>query len=346
MKLDVIVNGPGSGETIILRWQENGSNVGALVDCFAPGGGRDMIEWLDDLGIDRLRLFAVTHPHLDHFLGAPRILQAWEGRVDCLAWWGYASPGQYIRYFERLAELHASQDEDLRLSARTLKELLLTQEDQLLNHAKPFLVAPLMGDRVPVGANPKACPVKIKAIGPSRALQARFEKPMLESALPAALEAPVHRRANDASLGFLMEFAGHQLVLGGDIEAEGWRHLVSEHPDWIFKPSLVKVSHHGSRTGRIDGMWQEGGILCRNRAPPKGEKLAVVTPWRGTLPENEVLDEIARAGWRVLVTGQSPSADPSLGKSSGFRSYVHLTIDAEEGVSLVERSPTVREHLP
>ena len=114
------------------------------------------------------------------------------------------------------------------------------------------------------------------------------------------------------------------------MERGNWNELRSsdECPD--FRPSVVKVSHHGSSTGRIDGMWGPEGFLGRH-AP-----IAVITPWYARLPEQTVIDEILSGGSQVYITGRQHRF-----RTEDRLSHVHVRVHTDGRAEIVSKSPSV-----
>src|ERR1700683_4310922 len=100
--LDVIVNGPGFGETIFIGWWEGGQKNWGMVDCFAVSNGRAIVPWFKALSIDSLRFLVLTHPHLDHVYNVAEVLRALPGGVERVWWWGGLAASTYIAFFEKV----------------------------------------------------------------------------------------------------------------------------------------------------------------------------------------------------------------------------------------------------
>jgi hypothetical protein len=141
--------------------------------------------------------------------------------------------------------------------------------------------------------------------------------------------------ANAVSLGLLVKYGRSEIVLGGDVEAPNWRAFHASESCPNLDPCLVKVSHHGSKSGCIRGMWN-GGFFGRQKKPP----IAVVTPWQGRLPDPHVLDEIRPAVRELYVTGQSVG-----GRGRSLRSFVHVEVDETGNAKVVAHSPNVGDPL-
>ncbi|MBQ8648406.1 MAG: MBL fold metallo-hydrolase [Oscillospiraceae bacterium] len=61
----------GQGDAVLV----GDSGHFALIDTGTPAAAEEMIAALDDLGVDRLEVLVLTHPHEDHIGGASRLLE-------------------------------------------------------------------------------------------------------------------------------------------------------------------------------------------------------------------------------------------------------------------------------
>ena len=86
--MDVFIYGPGFGEAIILRWQDQGGTAGALVDGLGHHAGGWLVQRLQTLGISQLKFLVATHPHLDHIENLAKAMSLLDWPVDYFCWWG------------------------------------------------------------------------------------------------------------------------------------------------------------------------------------------------------------------------------------------------------------------
>lgn len=304
MSLEVHIYGPGFGETIFLRWPKAGGGWhGALVDAHCPRGGEWLAGKLRELELTELEFVVATHPHLDHIRNFAAGLHRSEVSVAQGFYWPGLSASYALIFFGRLA------DQNPEAHLETAKMIR-----QWFGYWGP----PFKKDRpaprdlggasdfpVVYSTTADGSPLRVKAIGPWLEGINRFVKNVSTSIGRRGKIDYEHREANAVSIALLIEYGDAQIVLGGDMEEVNWEALQREFHRPKFQPSLVKVSHHGSPNGRINGMWPSGiGFF-----DGKGEKpIAVVTPWHqagGKLPNgNAVLNEIRGAGFTVYVTGE------------------------------------------
>jgi len=101
--------------------------------------------------------------------------------------------------------------------------------------------------------------LRVRAVGPWLDAANKFERHVTNSIQRGGRIAYQHRDANQVSSAVLIEYGEAQIVLGGDMEDINWHALTAQSERPSFQPSLVKVSHHASTNGRIDGMWPRTG---------------------------------------------------------------------------------------
>lgn len=330
MPLDIYIHGPGFGEMVLLRWREGKELRAALVDVYCPNSKLDpFLSWLRLQGVHRLAFIALTHPHLDHICNADAILRAYEGRVDRLWRWPGLDQPSYIAYFTRLARTFSS--DELRRRAFAVGDLFEEHIRQFYQHrlGRPELTPFQTGNCIyPVG--PTTSTVEFICVSP-------WEEPLLEflhmikvGIDPTRAVTHVHSKCNLVSGGFLVRYGKAQVLLGGDMEADNWRALRASSTFADIDPCVVKVSHHGSRTSCVDGMWGPTGFLSRRKP------VAVITPWNRTLPDWGVIDTIRSSGGQVYLTGVSqPRIDDGL-------PHIHLRVSEDATVQVIHQSPSIQ----
>lgn len=106
--------------------------------------------------------------------------------------------------------------------------------------------------------------------------------------------------ANDSSIVAVVEYMGHRLFMSGDLETTGEKELLSyisrKGLEAVVGSELLKVAHHGSRTGSSDKLLE--------MVDPKR---AVVSSGRGNSfghPHKEALDRLEEHGVEVLRTDE------------------------------------------
>jgi hypothetical protein len=336
--LEVYVCGPGFGETVVLMWQEGGTRCAALVDCFAGPRGQFLISWLQELGVDHLSFVVASHPHVDHIFNMYHVLARYQGEIGRFWWWGGMGEIDTITYFRKLAGKFPENSNHLSARAKAIEQLLIERARQLTQYGKP--PQEIMGEVMAVYPLPAMAGSALRALSLSPWADQRlnYMRIVAEGIKPHGVIEDTHREMNLISSALLVTYGSAQVVLGGDVEQSNWKDLRNSGRCPALSPCVVKVSHHGSSTGRIDEMWSEGGFFGRqDRAP-----VAVLTPWRGTLPEKSVIDEIRGAGCKVCVTGQPIGS----GRTRPLKSFVHLQVQENGLADVVEHSANVAIYDP
>lgn len=73
-KLEVHLIDVGQGEAILIRTQNND----ILIDAGEVENGRVVVDYLKNLGIEKLELIVATHPHSDHIGGMSEVIDSFE----------------------------------------------------------------------------------------------------------------------------------------------------------------------------------------------------------------------------------------------------------------------------
>jgi len=335
MSLDVFIHGPGFGEAVILRWQGPTGPLAGLIDCLGQDEGGWMATRLSELGITHLEFLVATHPHLDHVGGMASAMRRIGWAVDHFRWWGGLAPQTLVEYYDRLKEQTGS---ELRGTAAAASDLLVESRIAETKNHRPRIreigrVAQVYDQEVSSGVT-----LRVRSLGPWGRPLLRYTRQVAAGILPGGNVVYRDSHANLVSVGLLVSYGEAQVILGADVEAANWRALRQSKECPLLRPSLIKVSHHGSRTGRIQNMWTPAGFFGQ-RGPTS---LAVVTPWRPqfarngrrSLPDSEVIEEIRRAGYAVYQTGELLPG--SMGRQ--LDSHLHIRVEADGTAQVVGQS--------
>jgi hypothetical protein len=104
-----------------------------------------------------------------------------------------------------------------------------------------------------------------------------------------------HADHNIISSALLVIFGQTRIVLGGDVERQGWQDAVREMGAEYLAAHAVKVSHHGLNNGYCEGLWPSFAL--------RGKPISIVTAYVSqSLPRRAALDEIFRHADQVLTT--------------------------------------------
>ena len=340
MSLEFHVYGPGFGETIFLRWSGGHDNWrGALVDAHSNRDGQWLADKLRELGLAELDFVVATHPHLDHIRNLAAGLKRSSIRVQRVLYWPPFNDSTWFRFYDRLA---AQEGGHLSETAEMIHQWFgyLKTEEQA-NGLVTRGVEGLSDFSNTVSCQIQGAPLKITVIGPWNTINCRLCKNIANSSKRNRTIDYEHRYGNDVSIALLLEYGSAQVVLGGDMEETNWAALTREIGRPRFKPSFIKVSHHGSENGRIDGMWKQFAGFFGGKGM---DAVAVVTPWRQAgcrLPNGDlVLDEIRKAGFLVYVTAQGEHG------YCNEDSHVSVLVYPDGATIVTDHSPDVRKVWP
>ena len=341
MPLDLYVVGPGFGESVILKWTDGDTQKAGIVDIYGYSEGGPLIRFLEELDIECLSFVVLTHPHLDHLSGAAQVLRAFEGRVERFWWWGGLAFHTYVAFFDKLAHQRAAQDLELAPRAEALRNAFEEVTRQFSDSGLPERSDIAGGSRLYPAGNQTDGRLSAYSFSPWNNSLLSFTADVAQGCRPgASTEAYLHEADNRASIGVSLYYGNAHVVLGGDVETRNWRDLRSECVDWPESPPcVVKVSHHGSRTGQIAGMWSRQGFLVDSRHPP----IAIATPCdrgRRKLPDPVLIRKLRKVCSDVYVTGQ-----PIPGrKLKPWRSLVHVRVDHDGSAEVQEVSANVHRY--
>jgi hypothetical protein len=367
MPLDLWIYGPGYGETIFMAWDDPakaGNKRAAVVDHY--GGPSEthspiITKW-KELGEPPLAFVAATHPHFDHLRNFHLALEDFARKeedgaaphLEKIFWWGGFDDALAESYYQAIVQRSPARAREL-TSAASMASRFLSHARTRAGHDGSGFGSKLLSLEARNPVERHGCGgVTVTAMGPwarpkkmfVAAFKNQFREIDKEAELQTVVE-PDRVRANRISLGLLVEYGAAQIVLGGDMEEENWR-LWRKANKQPLRPCVVKVSHHGSSTGTISGMWDGRGFFDSHNGETdtKAMPICVVTPWRRgahlrQLPDNSVLQKIETAGCRLVVTG-TPANSRGLDAGNLYcDSYVHIRVE-DSGWATVEDSRLCR----
>ena len=287
-KLTIHVFGAGKGESIVLRLPDGRWGV---VDCFA-GSSTDpatnpILRFLRENQVEELEFLCLTHPHDDHYKGMSHLLEAFPVRY----FWPSADlSGKHFQQLATQLQIEARQasQPSFEESAKEFPKIFglvqrkRDQQDPPLKEKRPETTTQLY----PVPYAPDA-DFQIIALAPSGDQVARYEKGLMrcfdEKGLIQSRLPDEHH--NIISSALLIVFGQTRVVLGGDVEREGWRDAIKEIGAIHLAAHLVKVSHHGSANGYCEGLWP----IFAKHGPPVGVLTAYASQG---LPRRHALEVI------------------------------------------------------
>jgi beta-lactamase superfamily II metal-dependent hydrolase len=308
--LEVHVLGGGTGESIILKLPDDRWGV---VDCYSESlsdpDANPTIRFLREKGVTQLFFVCLTHPHDDHYLGMNKLIEEFKPqefwRFGCLS-------HEHVRKLLRYHELKAkkSGDEDLSRSARELVDIFEKAYQGAVSRTMRVCRANSQTNPYPKRSDPPAS-YKIECLSPTGRQVERYEGAVWNCIGPDGKISKDLTKSehNDISLVLKITYGDTSVVLGGDLEKKGWEDVVEEAGGPNLAASAVKVSHHGSKNGYCDRLWEH---FSR-----EGKPIAVVAPrWRYSLPKPDALTHISQHAREIYSTSQpriqwTPSLPPA-----------------------------------
>lgn len=295
--LGIHLLGGSYGESIVVELPDGGWGV---VDCFGPANGErhahPTAEFLQARGVRKLRFCLLTHPHRDHYMGFDRLVELFH--VEQFWRFGAATPASLCRW----ARFEPGASVEERHAALHLWRLF-DVVTRLREERRDFVVARVGAhqDLLECGDRANGTLVSIRSLAPSGNSIERIEEQLARCFSDGRLldfrQLPRLNEANSLSVVLRIQFGSAVAILGADLERDGWREIL-ENPSVRPPPlaaAVVKVPHHGSRTGYCDGLWRR---LANDRRP-----LALVASSTShRLPDPYAVEHMQSVGADVWAT--------------------------------------------
>lgn len=271
------------GEGIIVKFPDGKY---AVIDCCYRGDSDEplknpMVSFLNDRKVRNLAFVCLSHPHEDHFHGLRQIVLHSPPYVFVRS---AAMTPVVLRQIVKAEMLKARQVED-ESRQRSIRELMdlekaLKDQDIILESA---LIATKIYPRVISNTNS----FTVWAISPCGEEINTYQSSLAKcfDATGRAKEKLPTLLHNMISLAVLIQTRKFSIILGGDVETPNWEAALARFEAGELAARLVKVSHHGSMNGKCDGLWE--AFSAGTNKP-----IAVVTGWRTTLPDVQLLNHI------------------------------------------------------
>jgi beta-lactamase superfamily II metal-dependent hydrolase len=294
--LEVHVLGGSKGESIVLKLPDGRWGV---VDCYAHcatnSDTNPTIQFLRGRGVTRLLFVCLTHPHDDHFLGMVGLIEEFR---PCEFWRFGCLSHEHVRRLVRYYELKAltTLNEEFSRSSRELLGIF----GKALEGAKQGTMRVRRGaSGMTLYPSPADAPARfqIECLSPTGAQVELYERAILECIGPDGRISRTlpHSRHNQISLTLKIVYGETRLILGGDLENEGWLGVIEEHGAANLNASAVKVSHHGSENGYCAKLWEHFSA--------RGKPVALIAPYgQHRLPKPAALDHIGRHASAIYST--------------------------------------------
>lgn len=348
-ELEVHLFGANVGESILLglpggRW--------GLVDVHIPELSNPrssaLIRFLQERQVHELEFFCLTHPHADHIKGTLFILE----NFFIHRFLGFASiiPPQLYNQIVKVLNLKAARLHDpadlKEINSQLLSALALVKEKTI---SRQIVTDPVVVNYEVLNepAGPNNPHLRMVALAPSgrsidlylQALSSCFDASNPHTVLVEKIPAVDH---NLISSGFLLEYGTQRVVLGGDMNSDGWQDVLSRPaPGFDLASDLVKVSHHGSTNGYCPGLWERH----LNRL---GKVTALVTAFSPKgLPRPTGITYLKNNSRRLVTTSRS-ALKPAPASIPGPSPFADVPFEARvalEAVFMNARFPRKLEGL-
>ena len=278
---EIYLFGASFGESMVLRLPDGGW---AVIDSFAssPKDPRTnpAHRILSAQGVTHLEFLCLTHPHADHFMGMSRLVQDFDVEV----FWGFGglNPPDFDllkTFFEADASTSGLPDSQER--AREISDLF----DQILARGIRHQAVSAKTLIYPASIDSDTN-IKIWGLAPSGRHTDEYKLKLIKSTKGRQFKSALPRSDHNLiSSALLIEFGQTRIILGGDVEVDGWQDVLNDQPVSDLSAHAVRVPHHGSRNGYCPTLSDRFG------AGPK--PVAVLTPYTPkSLPEKLALDHI------------------------------------------------------
>ena len=304
-EFEITLLGPGYGESIILHI---GDGAWVLIDsCIAPDGTPGALRYLESIGLDPAQvvvLIVATHWHDDHIRGMTRLVEICSSANFCCA--------SVLCRKEFLAAVHALDSRRLSVTGSGLREIHSVFSRLVQVGSKPTFA--LANRRI---LSHGAC--EIWSLSPNDAAYLDFLR-SISSLVPSEGQAKTRIPSlspNKVAVSLWAEIDDVAVLLGSDLDKQGWIEILQSAERPTRKASMFKVPHHGSESVYERGVWM------RMLDP---DPFAVLTPWcRGgrALPSQRDVQRILSDTTNAYATAR---IDLSSGARSNRNSMVKRTV--------------------
>ena len=250
--LRIYLFGATQGESIAIQLPNGKWGV---VDCFASSltspATNPVHALLKASRVEEIEFLCLTHPHVDHFNGMSHLLRDFSVKQ----FWTFCGldPTDFrllCTYFQAEAEQAARSA--LKLSAAELASIF----DLVLESGIQRQVVVSRRDIYPVPSDDDVR-IEIRGIAPTDERAQSYKQSMLTSLVKkrGTVQALPNAAHNTISIALRIRYGKSTVLLGGDVEEEGWKTVLREHRPQELESHFVKISHHGSTTGYCNGLW-------------------------------------------------------------------------------------------
>ncbi len=293
-RLRIYCLGPGFGESIVLHLPCGGWGV---VDCYHGSHG-GTVEFLQKMGVERLKFFCLTHPHADHYRGTHRVFQRYTGKIEQV--WRF--PWQTTKDLRNLAIAAQFRDtylgdpeaQDMANDYVKMVDSFVRERGRLTDRTYRHV----MGYNKLIEEDDYQVEVRGPGATTVEKFQERFAEIIIKAA-PELLSDEGGELINSISIVLMLTFGTAKIFLLGDAQDPDAK--LDDDEKEIY--TLVKIAHHGS----INGFGAE--VLTKKG---RGRRMdhALLTPYRSILPCEAMISKYAEACVRLVHTRQAAPRRP------------------------------------
>jgi len=259
-QVEVSLFGPGVGESMCVHI---GDGEWIIVDsCFSSSKTKTpaTIEYLEALGVDiaeSVKLVIVSHWHDDHVKGMSATVERCKNAPVAV------SSALLKKEFLHLVALFSKSTlpPDVPSGISELSKVTAILEQRMLNRVKDTSYPLVLVNCNQKLVNTEFCNVSTLSPSDAASIQARFEFSQIAQSKkfkPGVIPSPT---ANLNAVAIWVETKNTTIMLGADLETHtnpdiGWNAVVSSMGKPSGKADIVKIPHHGSRTGHCPKVWE------------------------------------------------------------------------------------------
>ena len=261
--LDLHFIGGSVGESIVIHFPDG---RWAVVDAYTRDLQDDTrnptVVFLRENNVKELAFVCLTHPHEDHYCGLRQVLQAPDWKVRAF-WRSAVLPNPLIKEWrEFIIQWQQWQKEN----GTALEALEASELTELFQHVADSGLVPMRLQFDPqFDASPRLCfpsldeppaGYNVYFFAPPVGQLDSYEKEVIRASArpdPTVL----YNQANTISAGLVIEYGATRVVLGGDMTRPAWNEVAHRFGGPDCQVDVLKVSHHGSKTGYTEALWQK-----------------------------------------------------------------------------------------
>lgn len=230
----------GQGDSIIIEWQDAGTDKVGIIDCKKKGKINPVVEYIKNKGYNEIEFVILSHPHSDHYSGFLELWSLIEHKKILVKRFGLTLKEigiEFWKWFEVTNE-ETKLLEEIIVNAKRLRD-----ESGLIKK-----IVPILED----WAIPLSNEIEIRSIAPSL-----FEIEKYQELIKFGFEfeKQASNAANYLSTVFLIKKGSKNILLTSDAMKETFERFHSEDKYKGIEVSLCQAPHHGSYKNYFEEFW-------------------------------------------------------------------------------------------